>query len=191
MNIDLLQAEAFLRTAGLSLPALPAGLAEEIRERAPGIYCTREFVDSPYVVEAYVAELLRSANPGDYALLAIDGHGVQSWAFHYYLVSGPLALFVQLPWGGVYTDVATARPEIERVLAWAQPLPQRLAELKRQGRLEPGNKLLVVFSRFSKSRWAWIGQPEAATQDIQWQPSTQMLSRIDEELAQLSEKQPT
>ncbi|MET1117281.1 MAG: hypothetical protein ABWY08_20330 [Comamonas sp.] len=191
MNIDLLQAEAFLRTAGLSLPAMPAELAEKIRERALGIYSTRELPAAPYVLEAYVAALLRPDHPGDYALLAIDGHGVQSWAFHYYLVSGPLALFVQLPWGGVYTDATTARAEIDRVLAWAQPLPQRLARLKHQGRLAPGQKLLVVFSRFSKSRWAWIERPEAAAPDIRWQPSAQMLSRIDAELTHLSEKQPT
>lgn len=191
MNIDLLQTEAFLRTMGLSLPALPVELAEKIRERATGIHSTRELPASPYRVEAYVAELLRAANPGDYALLAIAGHGVQSWAFHYYLVSGPLALFVQLPWGGVYTDAATALPEIERVLAWARPLPQRLAELKKQGRLATGQKLVVVFSHFSKSRWAWIDQPETAAQDILWQPPAQMLGSIDAQLNHLSEKQYT
>jgi hypothetical protein len=191
MNIDLLQAKAFLRTAGLSFPALPVELAEKIRERDTGIFATAELAHSPYLVEEYVAELLGSENPDDYAVVAIDGYGIQSWAFHYYLVSGPLALFVRLPWGGVYTDEEAARSEIERVLAWAQSLPQRLAALKEQGCLTPEQRLLVVLTRRSESRWAWIGQPEAATQEVFWQTSTQMLSRIDEELAHLSEKQPT
>ncbi|WP_159914163.1 hypothetical protein [Pantoea sp. 18069] len=191
MNTDLHHAEAFLRTEGLSLPALPAELAEQLRERAPGIYSTRELAASPYTLEVHVGELLRCASPADYAVLAIDGHGSQSWAFHYYLVSGPLALFVQLPWGGAYTDVATARAEIERVLAWARPLPQRLAELKRQGRLAPEQKLLVVLTRFSEPRWAWVQPPEAATDEITWQPPAQMLSRIDAELTALNEKQHT
>ncbi|MCD2513146.1 hypothetical protein [Comamonas endophytica] len=191
MNIELLQAEAFLRTVGLSLPALPAELADRIRERAPGIYCTREIAASPYEVEAYLAELLSPANSGDYALLAIDGHGIQSWAFHYYLVSGPLALFVQLPWGGLYTDVDTARPEIDSVLAWTRTLLPRLAELKQQGRLTPEQRLLVVYTRFSRSGWAWIERPEAAMEDIRWQPPAQMFGRIDAELSHLSEKQHT
>lgn len=189
MNIDLNQAEAFLRTEGLSLPALPPELAAQLRERAPGIYSTGDLVAPPYTLEAYVTELLSAANPGDYAVLAMDGHGSQSWAFHYYLVSGPLALFVQLPWGGVYTDVDSARAEIERVLAWARPLPQRLAELRQQGRLAPQQKLLVVLTRFSEPRWAWVHPPETA--EIRWQPPAQMLSRIDAELTTLNEKQHT
>ncbi len=191
MNIDLLHAEAFLRTEGLSLPALPPGLAAQLRERAPGLYSTRELAAPAYSLEAHVDGLLHSTHPGDYAVLAMDGHGIQSWAFHYYLVHGPLALFVQLPWGGVYTDVADARAEIERVLAWARPLPQRLADLQQQGRLTPAQKLLVVLTRFGEPRWAWIQSPEAAAEEISWQPPAQMLSRIDEELTALNEKQHT
>lgn len=187
MHTDLHHAEALLRTEGLSLPALPPELAEQLRERAPGIYSTGALVAPPYTLEAYVAELLSAANPDDYAVLAIDGHGSQSWAFHYYLVSGPLALFVQLPWAGAYTDVDTARAEIERVLAWAGPLPQRLAELRQQGRLAPEQKLLVVLTRFSEPRWAWVQPPETA--EISWQAPAQMLSRIDAELTALNEKQ--
>lgn len=191
MNIDLHHAEALLRTEGLSLPGLPPELAGQLRERAPGIYSTGELPAPPYALEVHVAELLASTNPGDCAVLAIDGHGTQSWAFHFYLVSGPLALFVQLPWGGAYGDAATDRAEIERVLAWARPLPQRLAELQQQGRLPPGQKLLVVLTRFSEPRWAWVRPPEAATEAITWQPPAQMLSRIDAELTSLNEKQHT
>lgn len=180
-------ATAFFRDEGLSPPALPTSLAEVLHERAPGIYATSELTVPPYTLEAYVSALLRATHPNDYAVLAIDGHGAQSWAFHYYLVSGPLALFVQLPWGGAYSDAAAARAEIERVLAWAQPLPQRLAQLKQQGRLAPEQKLLVVLTRFSQPRWAWVHLPEEA--EIAWQSPAQMLSRIDAELTTLNEKQ--
>ena len=33
-----------------------------------------------------------------------SGHGFNSWAFTYLLGFGPLALGVQIPWGGVYED---------------------------------------------------------------------------------------
>lgn len=183
-------AVAYFRNEGLSLPILPAALAAQLRERAPGIYATSELAASPYALEAHVNALLNATNPNDYAVLAMDGHGAQSWAFHYYLVSGPLALFVQLPWGGAYTDTAAAHAEIERVLAWAQPLPHQLAELQRQGRLTPDQKLLVVLTRFSEPRWAWVRLRGQATQEISWQSPARMLSRINAELSALKERHP-
>ncbi|MOA27961.1 hypothetical protein D3C78_1488700 [compost metagenome] len=86
-----------------------------------------------------------------------------------------------MPWGGAYTDAAAERAEIERVPAWARPLPQRLDALRQQGRLAPEQKLLVVLSRCCEPGWAWVRPPETA--DIDWQPPAQMLSRIDAELA--------
>ena len=34
----------------------------------------------------------------DYLLLGHAGHGIQSYAIHYYVVRGPLALFLQIGW---------------------------------------------------------------------------------------------
>lgn len=189
MHTDLRHAEAFLRTEGLVLPGLPAALAAQMRERAPGIYATRALEAPPYALQAHVGALLRSAQPGDFAVVALDGHGVQSWAFHFYLVDGPLALFIQLPWGGAYSDATTARTEIERVLAWARPLPQRLAELQQQGHLQPAQKLLVVLTRFSESRWTWVQPTAAAGQDIAWRASARMLGDIDAHLDHLQQEQ--
>ena len=187
MRIDLHHAQALLSAEGLGFPALPGALAAQLRERAPGIYSTAELVAPPYALEVHVGELLRSANPGDSAVVALDGHGSQSWAFHHYLVSGPLALFVQLPWAGAFSDMNADRAEIERVLEWARTLPQRLAELDQQGRLAPGQKLLVVLTRFSRPRWAWVQLPAPAAQEVFWQSPARMLGDIDAELAQLSE----
>ncbi|MGB3068342.1 MAG: hypothetical protein WBC18_07340 [Ottowia sp.] len=189
MNTDLLQAQAFLRTEGISFPSLPNGLAEQLRERRNGVFSTRAQAASPYALEAYVSEWLRSENPAtplEYAVIAMDGHGVNSWAFHYYLVAGPLALFIQLPWGGAYTDKALALAEIERIMTWAQPLPERLNQLQGQGRLDPTQKLVVVLTHFSDARWAWVRLNDVAPEDIAWQPAQQMLAHINEELDTLS-----
>ena len=182
MNAELHSAEGLFRTEGLGAPSLPPELAALLQERAPGIHATRELAAPPYVLEVYVRELLSGAGTPDYAVLAMDGHGFNSWAMHYYLVSGPLALFIQLPWGGAFTNAQAARDEIERVLGWASLLPARLAALNQRGRIPPGRKLLVVLSRFDQARWAWVQPPEAAPQEIAWQPAERMLSRIDAEL---------
>ena len=186
MNTDLLHAQALMRTEGLSFPQLPSELAERLRERSKDIFSTDERITSAYALETHVARFLESAAPSDYAVLAMDGHGFNSWAFHYFLVSGPLALFVQLPWGGAYADTEASRADIERVLAWANPLPERLAQLQKQGRLPTGKKLLAVLTRFSKPRWAWIPPGESTPRDIDWQPADNMLSRINAELDTLS-----
>ena len=182
MSIDLHTAEALFRGEGLSVPALPPELAALLQERAPGIHATRKLAARPYDLEVYVGEVLAASSTPDYAVLAIDGRGVNSWAMHYFLVRGPLALFIQLPWGGAYTNPEAARAEIERVLAWANRLPARLDHLWQLGRLAPQRRLLVVLSRFVQPRWAWVDLPAAAPEDIAWQADGQMLSRIDAEL---------
>ena len=186
MNTDLLQAQAVLRTEGISVfPKLPAELAEQLRERGNGIFSTRELSTGPYAMEVHVSEWLQAANPIDYAVLAIDGHGFNSWAFHYFLVSGPLALFIQLPWAGAYTDKEAALAEIEEVMKWAQPLLARLHELQSQGRLDARQKLAVIVTAFSESRWAWVRDHEAV-EETQWQRADGMLVRVNEELDALN-----
>ena len=60
-------------------------------------------------VEKFIEEAL--SNPDrEYVAVGHAGHGINSYAMHYFLVYGPVALFAQLPWGGAYMDsTETAR----------------------------------------------------------------------------------
>ena len=104
-------AATILRTEGLELPFVPLELARRFRRRRPWCFASRQVRPSPYRFEHYVGE---GDAVSDYCLIAHAGHGVNSHALHYYLVRGPLRLFLQIQWGGVYEDkpAATARANV-------------------------------------------------------------------------------
>src|SRR5207244_4239765 len=101
-------ATALFQTEGLELPFVPPELARQFRQCDRWCFASREVRVSPYRFEDYVNEA--DAVP-DYVLIAHTGHGVNSYAIHYYLVHGFLRLFLQIHWGSVYQDkpLATAR----------------------------------------------------------------------------------
>lgn len=182
MPTDLQRAQTLFETEALPFPLLPPELAAALRERTPAIFSSHALEAPPYVLDVHLGDWLSGSAAFDHAVVAMDGHGTNSWAMHYYLVHGPLALFVQLPWGGAYVDEEAARAQIRRVLDWAAPLPARLAALQTAGRLDPGQKLLAVVSRFTRSGWAWVRTPVADPEALDWRPADKMLTQIDTEL---------
>ena len=92
--------------AELVAPPVPSGLAPKLRQQQRWVFTTRRidplamYMHGPYVAEA-VAEPV-----DDYIAISHAGHGVNSYAINYHLVHGPLAVFAQTAWGGVYQDRA-------------------------------------------------------------------------------------
>ena len=63
----------------------------------------------------------------DFVAVSHAGHGANSYALSYFLVDGPLALFLQTAWGGVFTDPEKAEStwrllvsHVERLIQAAQ-----------------------------------------------------------------------
>ncbi len=93
---------ATLTEASLPLPPLPAELAWDLERRDAWFWSTRDLDRS----QLYDPELLirEATHPvPDYLALAHVGHGMNSYFLTYQLVSGPLALFAQVAWGGALT----------------------------------------------------------------------------------------
>jgi hypothetical protein len=85
-------ATALFRTEGLELPFVPTEFARRFRERGPWCFASRQVRVGPYAFEHYVDEADAAS---DYVLIAHAGHGVNSYALHYYLVRKPFQLFLQ------------------------------------------------------------------------------------------------
>ena len=83
--------------AGLVLPPIPANLAPRLKERAEWRFSTKLLTLSPYAFEEYVRDGTRKG-VRDSFVLAHAGHGVNSYALHYYLAQKPLRLFLQVGW---------------------------------------------------------------------------------------------
>ncbi len=95
---------AAFRNAGLPVPPVPASLRDALRVRDLWLWSTVE-VDrmDMYLFTRYPVELLAPDAP-DYIAISHGGHGMSSYSINYQLVLGPLAVFVQVAWGGVYED---------------------------------------------------------------------------------------
>src|SRR5262249_27867933 len=140
----------------LRFPPVPPALTVSLQKAGEHVFATRELAQTPYLLERFRGEVYRDANVPDYAVVGFDGHGINSWAVHYYLVEKALALFVQLAWGGAYTDAREARTSIADAFEWAERLQERVRQASEQGLIPPGWRLLVVASEFAQPGWAWL-----------------------------------
>jgi hypothetical protein len=151
VGLDALgQAVLLFEDWSLPFPPVPESLAPRMRILGRGLLGTRADAPGPYSLEWFLAEL--ASDPADYLIFGHDGHGINSWAMHYYLVRGPLALFVQIDWGGAYTDDAIARAEILRAFRASEAL----VVAPRVAALAEGQRLLVVASDRALSRWGIV-----------------------------------
>ncbi len=146
------KARHLFQEAGLAFPTIPELLAAELREQGKWLFSTRELKMSPYNLQHYVHE---SDGPGEYAVLSHSGDGVNSYAIQYYLVSGPLRLFLHLGWGGVYMDADAEASKIQECFSLADQIVPAAMTL---GKLSAGDHLMIVGSDFYGSYWSAPGQ---------------------------------
>jgi hypothetical protein len=151
-------ARARFGAAGLPFPPIPADLAAELREVGEFLFGTRDDGPGPYSIDWYVGELLGGRCTEPYVLTGHDGRGMNSWAIHYLLVHGSLAVFDQIAWGGAYSADADATRMME--VHWTQigDMIDAAAAASSRGAIEAGERYVVVLSDFYGSRWArWSG----------------------------------
>jgi hypothetical protein len=150
---DVEKARHLFQEAGLAFPTIPKELAAGLKEQSKWLFCTRELRMSPYNLQHYVDE--GEGVPGEYAILCHSGHGVKSYAIQYYLVYGPLRMFLHLGWGGVYMDVDAAASKIQECFSLADEIVPTGMMV---GKLGAGERLTVVGSDFYGSYWAAPGK---------------------------------
>ena len=120
-DLGMVEVELRFREAGLPSPPVPVALRGRIRARNEWIFSTRTGVPDPYALDWYLDEAA-AGWPADYAVVGHDGHGMASWAIHLYVVSGPVGVFIQVPFGGAYTDDTAAAREIGSAFRAAERL---------------------------------------------------------------------
>jgi hypothetical protein len=164
------QARALFAGEELPFPPLSAEAAAALQEVGPDIFATRPFDITPYGLEAYSDRLQRSPLQENYALLGVDGHGINSWAMHYFVVKDALALFIQRAWGGAYHDADERRRAIAASFAFAKTLQDETRRARQDGLIPPGWRLLVVASDYAEPGWAWVPAPPPGPEAIEWHP---------------------
>ncbi len=151
----LQEARARFADEGMPFPPVPTVFEAEFRCIAPWTYGTRPTLPaSLYDIHTFVEEAAESP-VDDYLLMGHDGHGINSYAMHYYLVYGPLALFVQIGWGGAYMDKAQSVNGMNQLFAELDSiLPLVNTSRKTDEPLtQSDERLIVMLSQFYGLRW--------------------------------------
>ncbi len=171
----------------LPFPPLPAPLAARLGRLSDATFSTRPMPDgaTPYNLEIFADEVLLAEVPEDYAVIGFDGHGMNSWAAHLFVVSGPLALFIQTPWGGAYADVAQNRSEVVNAFSFSAWLQDAIGRVDAADKIPDGWRLLVIASPFARAGWAWVPADAATRPPIELNPARQMKARFTEMFADL------
>lgn len=151
---DLEQARQLFTGAGLAFPTISDKLATRLKKRGKWLFSTRTLKMSPYNLDHYVHEREESCCT-EYALLCHSGHGANSYAIQYYLVCGPLRMFLHLGWGGVYMDANGTASQIRECFSLADEI---VPAAMTSGRLAAGEGLTIVGSDFYGSYWSTPGQ---------------------------------
>jgi hypothetical protein len=123
------EAMQLYETNHLPIPPLPAELTQDVVKVYEWVYGTRADVRSPYWIQPYISELETGLQP-DYVVFGHAGHGIVSYALHFYLVRGPLALFLQHSWGNADSNPAKDVEYIARDYLLARKIIQAMAEAK-------------------------------------------------------------
>jgi len=151
-------AHSLFAIEGLILPFVPASLQTDFKELAEWVYGTRDNTPPLYNIRHFVQEA--EAGTDDYVLIGHDGHGVNSYAMHYYLVYGAINLFIQMSWGGAYTDNAKAAKRISNVFAQAEKLVKTAISLQQTGTLQDDRFMVILSNLYDQDRWRRFGSSD-------------------------------
>jgi len=151
------KAKQVFKKANLPFPNIPEKLAQRLREVHNWGYTTRgtDVIDWPENIRhIYVKEADHATLP-DYAMLCHAGYGTDSYAIHYFLVYGPLRMFLQLHWGGGYSCGEANVEHMRRAFALAD---QIVKEVEVSNRFGKEDHLVIAVSAFYGSFFLTPGQ---------------------------------
>lgn len=140
---------------GLPFPPIPDEMRPAFVEVEDDVWGTRLRIPWLYDIRTYVEEVATKPVE-DYVLLGHAGHGIQSYAMHYYLVRGPLAMFLQIGWSGAYTDKDKATETMSLRFTQANELILAVEAAQNKGAFRPDERLIVRDSEFYGGVWTRI-----------------------------------
>ena len=171
---DIDKARQLFKKAGFDLPAIPEKLAKQIKQREEMLFSTRAIPMSPNFSSFYVDEISNN-EVGDYALISYSRNGANWMAIHYFLVFGPLRMFLELGRGGMYTDDeggAIQAANIRDCFLLADKIVTATMAM-----CKANDRLTIFCSDFHGSYWVAPGQ-DAQETESRWQCPKDVLGEV-------------
>jgi len=155
---DYARVEGLLAEAGLTMPPMPEMAEARLKEREDDCFSTRTFKEPPTNLLHHVRKAIGGVSP-DYVLVALGTDGRTVDALHFFLVQGPLQLFLQIGWGGAGAVRERATALVNDCFALAHQLVEAIPRALRKGRLARTGRLTVVGWNLGESFWE-VAQPD-------------------------------
>ena len=148
---------------GLPTPPIPTRFQSSLQEVEPQCFATNDLTSGPmYLFGTELPLQLLQAQLDDFVAISFGGHGVNSYALSYLLVDGPLAVFLQTGWGGVYKDAEASTSAWRFLVSHVERLLQAAEKRAVVHDRDPAERLLVVNSDFRGGGvWAPVAVPMA------------------------------
>ncbi len=180
-------AQSLFEIEKLPFPPMPVPLVTLLRQEGAAVFSTKMLNTSPYEFGHYLKEFESDSAIAPYALVGFAGHGINSWAVHFYIVHEGLALFIQLPWGGAYLEPEPARAKIADLFEWSALLQSKLSLARQMSGIPKAQWLQVAASHFSFAGWRWL-EAGADRASVPWQEATGMKATLLQILDQKTRK---
>jgi hypothetical protein len=163
MRGDYARLEALLAETGLVMPPMPAEAEDRLKEREAWCFSTRALKVPPSDMTHYARKAIGGASP-DYVLVAQAGHGICRNALHYFLVQGPLQIFLQIGWPEAPVERDRTTGLVSDCFALADQLVTAVPRALQTGRLWREGRLTVVASDLCECFWEVAAPGQRASQ---------------------------
>jgi hypothetical protein len=141
----------FFHRQGVREAPIPERLRSQLAVRAQHVWSTRAIdPGAMYFFAGVVLTEALSLETADGVAVGHVGHGLNSYCISYFLVDGPLAVYAQVPWGGVYMDAKQANNELLECFDNVE----RLIELAHRSSPSMQGRVVVLVSPFREVRAA-------------------------------------
>jgi hypothetical protein len=136
---------------GLPFPPVPHALIPALRVVGDFAFGTRDAGLPLLNLPAWLDEWLHAAIP-DYVMYGVEGRGAVSQVLHFYMVLGPVAIFLQHRLGGPYAELQAGR--MDMVLGALPGLLSQVEAAAAGGRLAHDEAIAWIDSDLFEGGWA-------------------------------------
>jgi hypothetical protein len=156
---NLIEARRQFEVQGLPFPHIPQEMEAGFRRLNEWVFGTGHHGRGLYDIDQFIMDALNRPME-EFLLLGQAGRGIQSYAMHYYVARYPLYLFLQIAYGGAYTDSGEAIESMKRSFGQAESLIKNLPGAVRRGVLGPDERWVIADSDLYGSSWIRVNCPD-------------------------------
>eukprot|EP01122_Echinamoeba_exundans_P000738 TRINITY_DN10670_c0_g1_i1.p1 TRINITY_DN10670_c0_g1~~TRINITY_DN10670_c0_g1_i1.p1 ORF type:complete len:213 (+),score=20.38 TRINITY_DN10670_c0_g1_i1:3-641(+) len=150
------------KCANMTPPFIPDDLKPFLKLSSPGVWIA-DPDDASHSLYRSASEELQNAIKRDEAsedsngvrwiAVGHSGHGINSWAMHYYIAYKPLYIMWAMSFGGAYSDANEDSPRVSAGFEVIKKIFERTQLLVKQGKIEMTDCISHETDPFAESRW--------------------------------------